>query len=505
MVGDPADRHKREKFVLRLRRTTPRRLLSALLASGSAIASWGFIKPAAAELNTYCQSPQESIVTKENLLQASLKNNLDAQKEYESLIKKDAEQLRQCRSQNWPQTQAIWLRLYECDATPGALERLLDRIVHKGYNQVNVEVFFNGQVLLPASDNPTPWTSVVRSPGRENADLLAQIIEKGRERGLKVYAWMFTLNFGYAYAQRPDRQATLALNGDGNNSLSVVSDQAFVDPYSRQAQIDYYDMLKAVLERRPDGVLFDYVRYPRGNGRQSVASDVKDLWIYGAASRQALYERGQNNKGRDLIKRYLRQGRITLRDVEEVDRLYPQEGAPLWEGRSPAPGESNASLQARYRRFSSDLWYLSVAHAAQGVIDFLALATHPVQQQGIPAGAVFFPGGNQVVGQQGFDSRLQPWNSFPASLEWHPMSYGTCGHPGCIVDQVQRVVGMAAEQTQITPALAGIWGESYRNRPPLEEQMRAIYRAVPEVKTVSHFAYSWQEPQSDSARRSCRS
>ena len=78
-----------------------------------------------------------------------------------------------------PQVQAIWLRLYPCDARPGAIEQIMDHIVNKGYNQVYVETFYDGQVLLPSSNNPTVWPSVVRHTGKEKVDLLTQAIEKG--------------------------------------------------------------------------------------------------------------------------------------------------------------------------------------------------------------------------------------------------------------------------------------------------------------------------------------
>ncbi len=483
-----------------------RSLVTGLVTSGSLVGQYWSKQPVQAATQSYCRFPREAIAAKENLLQTSLKGNSDAQKDYKALLKQHADILRQCRARTWPQEQAIWLRLHPCDARPGSLDFLLDRIVNRGYNKIYLEVFFGGQVLLPPADNRTPWISVVRSPGAEKVDLLAQAIAKGHERGLKVYAWMFTMNFGYAYAQLPDKQGVLARNGKGENSLSFVHDQsqAFIDPYNRQAQIDYYQLLEAVLKRRPDGVLFDYIRYPRGTGSQSVASKVKDLWIYGNASRQALYKRAQNSKGRALIERYVSQGDITVNDVVAVDRLYPQEGAPLWQGRNPSPLEAQASANIRHRRLRLELWNLSLAHAAQGVLDFLSFVSLPVQRQKIPAGAVFFPGGNQVVGQRGFDSRLQAWDQFPASLEWHPMSYGVCGHTKCIVNQLKRVTSMATPQTKIVPAIAGIWGKDYNNRPSLEAQMQAIRAAAPQVKSVSHFAYSWQDPEFDHQRRFCK-
>ena len=480
-------------------------LQAGLVASSFLATSWWNLPLQAASTN-YCQLTSQEIAEKDNLLQAYLKDSAKAEKEYRSLVRKHADWLRRCRGQTWPQEQAIWLRLYPCDVRPGSLDGVLDRIVNRGYNTVYVEVFADSQVLLPPADNPTPWDTVVRGAGTENIDLLAQAIQKGHERGLKVYAWLFTMNFGYAYAQRPDRQAVLARNGKGEDSTTFVHDQsqAFIDPYHPQAQADYLQLLEAVLRRRPDGVLFDYVRYPRGTGKQSAVGEVKDLWIYGQASRQAILNRALNNKGRALIDKYVSQGYITPNDVAQVDRLYPQEGSPLWQGRNPPATEPQESLKVRYQRLKSDIWYFAVAHAAQGVIDFVSYSASLVQRYGLPAGAVFFPDGNQIVGKKGFDSRLQAWDKFPPSLEWHPMSYATCNDANCIVEQVKQVTEVASSQTRVIPVLAGFWGQARDNRPSLEDQMAAIRAAVPQIRTISHFAFSWQEPEFDRERRFCK-
>lgn len=243
----------------------PRRLLAAILTT-SLFSSNFLTNPVKAQTSPYCQSSAAATQEKETLRLSALKGNNDAQNRYKALLTQQAEQLRQCRSRTWPQTQAIWLRLYPCDLRPGVLDKIMDRIVNRGYNQVYVEVFYDGQVLLPSGANPTVWPAVVRTPGSERTDLLAQAIQKGHERGLKVYAWMFMMNFGYSYGQRPDRQSVLARNGKGETSLAVVDNasQVFVDPYNLQAKRDYYQLVNEVIRRRPDGVLFDYVRYPRG-------------------------------------------------------------------------------------------------------------------------------------------------------------------------------------------------------------------------------------------------
>ncbi|MGK7925954.1 MAG: family 10 glycosylhydrolase, partial [Spirulina sp.] len=305
-------------------------MVSGIAIGATAIAQLALPPRAIAQTGAYCRATPDAIAQKELLRQRAINGDGDAKVEYQAFIKTQGDRLAQCRRQTWPRVQAIWLRLHPCDARPGELDKVLDQIVNKGYNEVYVEVFYDSRVLLPAADNPTPWISVVQARGAENIDLLADAIQKGRQRGLKVYAWLFTLNFGYAYGVRPDRQNALARNGRGQDSTAIVPDgsQVFIDPYNRQAQIDYYQLLQSILKRRPDGVLFDYIRYPRGSGNGSVASSVRDLWIYGEASQQALLQRAKNNQGRDLIQRFLRQGRITSGDVSAVRRRYPNEGSP---------------------------------------------------------------------------------------------------------------------------------------------------------------------------------
>lgn len=463
-----------------------------------------------------CQLPASAIQQKESLRQEAIRGNRAAQNRYRAVLSQHARQLAACRQRNWPRNQAIWLRLYPCDLRPGSLERIMDRIANKGYNQVYVEVFYSSQVLLPQADNPTPWQSVVTVRGAQRVDLLAQAIQKGRQRGLKVYAWLYSMNFGSAYAQRPDRRGVVARNGFGQDNLSALYDvavdedlvrrengKAFIDPYNPQARADYQKLVQAVIKRRPDGVLFDYVRYPRSGGGASVATRVQDLWIYGDASLRALYRRGFNNKGQALIYQFLSQGYITAGDIAEIDALNPEEGEPLWQGRNPNTTKYLPLPEQRQPILQQQLWLLTVTHAVQGILDFLQAAIRPVQQQRIPAGAVFFPSGNRAVGQ-GYDSRIQPWDQFPSSIEWHPMLYQACDNTSCIVREMREVMSFAQRRTEIKPALAGVWGKSIRNRPSLELQMQAIRQFAPRIATVSHFAFSWQEPELDRERKFCR-
>ncbi|AFY40009.1 hypothetical protein Lepto7376_3852 [[Leptolyngbya] sp. PCC 7376] len=480
--------------------------LSLALGIGSLSPLALLSQPVQAKTNQYCRLDAQAIAAKDQLREKALSGDQTAQQEYTKLLDEHGKQLNECRQKNWPKDQAIWLRVYPCDTRAGVIDKVLDDIVNKGYDHLYLEVFYDSQALLPENQNKTAWPSVLKTNGLEDRDLMAEIIAKGHARGLKVYAWMFGLNFGYVYANRSDRRTVMARNGFGQTSLDFVKDgaQAFADPYNRTAQEDYYKLVKEILKRKPDGVLFDYIRYPRGTGTQSVTASVNDLWIYSPAAIQALYNRAQNKQGLVLIEKYLRNRKITVGDVTAVRAQHPNEDTPRWQGRNAQASEKNLSDSQLHQRLQNDLWYLTVGHAAQGVVDFVNLIAQAPQRQGVPAGAVFFPGGNQIVGQRGFDSRLQPWDKFPSSLEWHAMAYSVCGSPQCIVNEIARVVRFASSDTEIIPALAGDWDRAIGNRPSLKDQMAAIRANFPRIDSVSHFAYSWQEPTSDNERKFCR-
>ncbi|NJN48703.1 MAG: hypothetical protein HC805_01475 [Alkalinema sp. RL_2_19] len=264
-------------------------------------------------------------------------------------------------------------------------------------------------------------------------------------------------------------------------------------------------MVQEVLKRKPDGMYFDYIRYPRLKGRRATLTQIEDLWVYSDASKSAMLSRAQNNKGRALIQRYLDNKKITVDDLAEIDRRFPQEAnqPPLWQGRQPASNENQQSPWSRRSQLESELWRFAVAHTYQGVVDFVTLAAAPAQQQGVRAGAVFFSDGNMVRGD-GFDSRLQPWDRFPKTLEFHPMTYANCDRVDCVMEQVQRVVRYAPYGTKIYPVFAGIWQQSINGHPPLEQKMQALRQTAPQIDGLSHFAFSWQEPLSDRDRKFCR-
>ena len=487
------------------------------------------VKPISAQVGDFCQFEEVAIAEKENLRLAAFAEKADSTKlrDYQALVKKHQQALKDCRQKSWLKTQGVWLRLYPCDLKSGKLEELMDKIVERGYNQVFVEVTTNGKVLLPRSENNTAWDSLVNSEKYEDADLLKLAIAKGRERGLKVHAWVFTMNFGLGYAKgiernglpkfNGDRQNAIARNANGDTTVSVIEalgknnegeipniDQLFIDPYNYQAQNDLYKLVSEVAKRKPDGIAFDYVRYKRGAGAASVVSNVRYLWIYGQASLQALRDRAQNLQGRELIIRFLKQGFVTPNDLKAVKKLYPQEDAPLWQGLRPTMATKEPPLSY----WQSELWRLAVGHAFVGVTYYLNTVSKPALQQGIPSSIAFFSDGNQPVGD-GFDSRMQPWHLFSRAYEWRPMAYAACGKPNCIVAQVQKVVLNAPLGAKVSPILVGQWqdlpiNELVDQRPSLELQMQSIRKELPTISAISHFAFGWQNIPLTRSRQFCK-
>jgi Glycosyl hydrolase-like 10 len=464
----------------------------------------------------YCFAAPAQVVEKNRLRAAALNTDPAAKQRYRQAVYSSGQELAACRQRSWLKTQAIWIRMYPCDTKPGAVDELLDRMVEKGYNQVYLATFYAGRVLLPQTSNTTAWPSVLENASVRNTDLLAEVIRKGRERGLKVYAWMYGLNFGSNYGLYPNHDEALNINGrnekswfvgkEGTQSPNVGGPNSilFVNPYSTQAKRDFNQALIEVLKRRPDGILFDYIRYPRGQGAQSVISTVKDLWIYGPDARKGFEAMAQNGKASELIKIFLANGDVQPEEITAMDAAFPAEQDPRWIGRSPRPNEIKLSPKKRAELYNRELWQLAVDYAGDGVVQFVSNATGLAQSYGVPAGAVFFPEGNNTVGR-GYDSRLQRWHRFPRNIEWHPMAYAICGQSKCIEDQVTKMLTAAAPTgTVVMPVLAGTWGKSFENRPSLEIQMDGIHRSSPQLTALSHFSYSWQEPASDTIRSSCR-
>jgi hypothetical protein len=438
--------------------------------------------------NPTCAPSVTEIDSKNKLRQLSFSSK-SANQKYQSTLQDHAQKLTECRSKSWLKTQAVWLRLYANDTDPIVLDDVLDRIVNRGYNQIMVEAFYDGRIMLPVSDNPTVWRSLLTEAVKSNKvkanyDLWAEVIKKGRARGLKVYGWAFTLNFGYAYSELSDRNSAFARNGKLETSITKSNfdpksakiangqafyedayepDHLFVDPYNPIARQDHALAIAALARRKPDGILFDYVRYPNSFPRDSQITKPQQLWIYGEAARLALINRITNSDTKKLISDY-------IDNKNELDQAT-----------------------------SNSLWQIVTDHAYQGILDFLNFSTASLIEQKIPIGTIFFPGGNNRQ-QNGFDARMQPWDRFPRQMQRHPMTYAICNDGKCVARQVLEVIQQSPDSL-VCPVLAGSWGQSFGGHASFEIQMQAIRTLTPKISCISHFVYAWSEPESDRSRK----
>ncbi len=436
----------------------------------------------------YCQVSAEQIVAKAKLLEAGIKGDRQALEQYRQLVKTHSLQLSSCRKQSWLNTQATWLRVYPCDLKPGELAQILDNIANFGYNRIYLNVLYDGRILLPMTDNPTVWRSVVGAEAKD-ADLLAQVITQSKLRGISVHAWVFSMNFGSGYATRTDRQSAIARNGYGETNLqdpSVLPEvqqasHIFVDPYNPQARLDLQTAISAIARRQPDGLAFDYIRY--SHRTTGLVDNVRDLMVYGISSGITLLKRAVTQQGQDVIFSYMKDGKVKEQAIASRLWKFPYK---LSEGNN----------------LNEQLWELVLAHARLGVVEFLESAALPAKQRNIPTSAVFFPKANLRFGKA-VDARLQPWADFTAVSEWAPMLYSLCNGTSCIVDDLTLVMEKSGKKP-VCPVFAGYWGQKVGDRPALESQLDALHQAYPQINCASQFAYSWLDLAEDTKRRTCK-
>jgi len=420
-----------------------------------ALANWG---------SPTCDVEVQERILKDNLRKGiSLATNAA---QYQILVAKHKDLLTICRSKNSLKTQALWLRLYPQDTKPEVLEDVLDRIVNRGYNAIFVEVFYDGQILLPVADNPTPWRSLTAEAVKSgqvaaNYDLWAEVIRKGRERGLEVYGTS-TINFG-DYAQ---------------STANTGSD------FSRA--------IAALAQRQPDGILFDYGLYSSGVG------NIKDLGIY---ARQALIA-AMPNGTKELMAIYLETGKIT---PEAIASLHDNNQQKL----GIAQSRSNPNLAATAAE--RILGQLALSHARQGISDLIdrAIANINLPSNSLKIGVAFSPNIPKLDQKSEVTkSQMQPWDRFTPSIERHLRTSSICNDGKCVANEVKKVVNASSKfsnkfdlELKICPVLIGVWGQTFRSHPSLEIQMQAIRAATPQISCVSHLSYSWIEPDSDRQRQ----
>ncbi|AFY75385.1 hypothetical protein Syn7502_03548 [Synechococcus sp. PCC 7502] len=415
-----------------------------------------------------------------------LKNNLRKTNDpsYLSLVAKHKNQLAVCRSQDAIKSQALVLRLYPKDAKSEVLTDVLDRVVNRGYNAIFVEVFYDGQILLPVASNPTPWQSVTKDAVKAGTvtadyDLWAEVIRQGHERGLKVYGWAIAMNYGYSYSQFSERAPGKTL------SNPLEPEHILVDPFNAQAKSNFAGAIANLIKRQPDGILFDYFQY---SNSKKLINNVKDLWIYGEESRQSLLGAMPDAGTKQLMASYLETGKITPEMIKLL-QVTQQNTSGIVQTLSSSPVLVSQLVEQM-------LWQLAVNHAYQGVLGFIngAIASINSTNSQINIGAVFAPS------REIYNARVKTWERFPAAITRYPMIFNQCDSK-CIANEVLKIINALPVNTKVCPVLMGTWGQPWQGHPSLESQMQAIRSVAPQISCISHWDYAALEPDSDRERQ----
>lgn len=145
----------------------------------------------------------------------------------------------------------LWVRPYRRDATALDVLEVMDNAQSLGITDLFVETFRGGRTSYRG--NPT-------FPSRYPEDLLEVYVKEGHRRGIKIHAWLHTLDFGPDWAKaHPD---TLVLDGFGNTSNSTERGSSRVSPALPEVRQEIGGLIDDVAARGADGVMLDYLRYP---------------------------------------------------------------------------------------------------------------------------------------------------------------------------------------------------------------------------------------------------
>ncbi|MBI6545767.1 MAG: hypothetical protein HY692_03175 [Cyanobacteria bacterium NC_groundwater_1444_Ag_S-0.65um_54_12] len=145
----------------------------------------------------------------------------------------------------------IWIRPYRRDATALELLEVLDNAQSLGITDIFVETFWGGRLIYPG--NPA-------FPARYPENLLSLYVQEGRRRGMKVHAWLHTLDFGSDWAKRHPN--ALVQDGFGRPSTVIERGSYMVSPALAEVREELSRILTEVASHAADGVILDYLRYP---------------------------------------------------------------------------------------------------------------------------------------------------------------------------------------------------------------------------------------------------
>lgn len=279
----------------------------------------------------------------------------------------------------------MWLRPYRSDLSHAHLLEVLDHAVDRGLTDLYIEDFWGGKLAEPSPLQLFP----ARYPGYA---LLRAYAREAHRRGIKVHAWLHTLDFGPTYAAaHPD---LLVYDGWGKTSGSTEKGSSTVDPGLGANRA----VLKALVAElsdsgHVDGIILDYLRYPvrlTPEGEVDERPDPRNFWGYNP------------------------------RTHAEFFSSHPELDTPAWHAYlAPVASDSataSAMLPAAPAPKALTIWKDWLSDRVAGLVSELRPAIKP----GVALSSAFFPNYYFHV----HDNRLQESNRWLSLFEEvHPMCY----------------------------------------------------------------------------------
>ncbi|MNR87107.1 hypothetical protein D3C72_179690 [compost metagenome] len=212
----------------------------------------------------------------------------------------------------------LWIRPYRGDLSGLHVLEVLDNAQAMGITEVYVEAFQNGKLHYKSPSGVFPLATPATSTAPE-VELLKVYSREARRRGMKVYAWLHTLNFGQAYGEaNPDQ---LVRDGFGRTSGASEKQSWRVSPshpeVRRRLNLMAWELASSGIV---DGIQLDYIRYPvrLKEGDVDPSADPRNFWGYSAPQMQSFYTENPAYDT-DAMRTYLTTG--VAPDGREVEYL----------------------------------------------------------------------------------------------------------------------------------------------------------------------------------------
>jgi uncharacterized lipoprotein YddW (UPF0748 family) len=185
--------------------------------------------------------------------------------------------------------QGLWIRPYRGDLSGLHVLEVLDNAQAMGITEIYVEAFQAGKLHYRSPSGVFPPATPATATAPE-VELLRVYSQEGRRRGMKVYAWLHTLNFGQEYGEaNPDQ---LVRDGFGRVSGATEKQSWRVSPthpeVRRRLNLMAWELASSGLV---DGIQLDYIRYPvrLKEGDVDPTADPRNFWGYSSHQMQSFF------------------------------------------------------------------------------------------------------------------------------------------------------------------------------------------------------------------------